>query len=753
MAMDQLLQDLRFTVRSLLRQPGFAITAIVTLTLGIGATTAIFSVVNAVLLRPLPYAEPDRMVAIMNLWTRSGTRGVTVSGPDFDDWKAQTKSFASMAFYVGGETSVTLEGAADYISVHRVTPGFYDVLGAKATIGRLPTEEEQKPGGPPVVVITDAFWRRRFSGDARAIGSTVKFSERVFTIVGVLEPGGRFPGRAEIYTAAGSTSTASRSGHNYRVIARLRPGVSMGAAHAEMVALAKRLEEQHPLTNAGKSAIVLPLQDVVVGDTRQTLSVLLGAVGLLLLIACANVANLLLARATGREREMLVRAAVGAGRWRLARQLLTESAVLGLTAGLLGVWLARLGVQVLIGVAPSDLPRVDEIRVDGVTLAFAVGIALVASFLFGLAPALQASRVALIDGLRQSGKGVSSGSRGGWARSAFVVAEVALAVVLVFGAGLLARSLIELASVQMGFTPERLLVVRSAVPVRSFQEAAKATDFYRDLLGELRALPGVTAIAGVTSLPTAVRSNGGYAIDGRDLRETGMRSPQAIFNVVTPDYFRVLRIPVRAGRDFSDGDRREAPLVAIINESLARVAFQDQDPIGRKIQCGLDTLEYMTIVGVVADIRTTGPSGAVQPEIFMPYEQHPGPATALNLVARTEMADPLALAATISRKIRDRNPDVPVRATTMEGTLETAVATPRFRTVPARRVCVGRAAARPRRRLRGDGVHGESANSRAWRSDRARRVTEQHHVPDRWAWSQARWRWTRGWHRPVVAGR
>ncbi len=412
MAMDQLLQDLRFTVRSLLRQPGFAITAIVTLTLGIGATTAIFSVVNAVLLRPLPYAEPDRMVAIMNLWTRSGTRGVTVSGPDFDDWKAQTKSFASMAFYVGGETSVTLEGAADYVSVHRVTPGFYDVLGAKATIGRLPTEEEQKPGGPPVVVITDAFWRRRFSGDARAIGSTVKFSERVFTIVGVLEPGGRFPGRAEIYTAAGSTSTASRSGHNYRVIARLRPGVSMGTAHAEMVALAKRLEEQHPLTNAGKSAIVLPLQEVVVGDTRQTLSVLLGAVGLLLLIACANVANLLLARATGREREMLVRAAVGAGRWRLARQLLTESAVLGLTAGLLGVWLARLGVQVLIGVAPTDLPRVDEIRVDGVTLAFAVGIALVASFLFGLAPALQASRVALIDGLRQSGKGVSSDPAG-----------------------------------------------------------------------------------------------------------------------------------------------------------------------------------------------------------------------------------------------------------------------------------------------------------------------------------------------------
>jgi predicted permease len=679
--MDQLLQDLRYTIRSFARQPAFAITAIATLTLGIGATTAIFTVVNAVLLRPLPYRDPDRMVAIMNLWTKSGTRGTTVSGPDFDDWKAQTGSFDAMAFYVGGETSVTLEGAADYISVYRVTPGFYEVLGARAAMGRLPSEEEQRPGGPAVVVITDAFWRRRFNADARAIGATVKFSDRVFNIVGVLEPGARFPGRAEIYTAAGSTANTSRSGHNYRVIARLRADVTVAAARAEMVALAKRLEEQYPITNVGKSAVVVPLQDAVVGSTRQTLTVLLGAVGLLLLIACANVANLLLARSTGREREMHVRAAVGAGRWRLVRQLLTESAVLGIAAGMLGIWLARLGVMALTALAPGDLPRLDEIMIDAGTLAFAIAIALGASALFGLVPALQASRAALIDGLRQSGKGVSAGARGGWARGAFVVAEIALAVVLVSGAGLLGRSLIELASVQMGFSPERLLVVRSAVPVRTFQEAPKATDFYRDLLADLRSLPGIVAIGGVTSLPSAVRSNGGYSIDtARDIRQTGMRSPQAIFNVVTPDYFRALRIPLRSGRDFSDGDRRGATLVAIINESLARVAFPTQDPIGRQIQCGLDTLEFMTIVGVVADIRTSGPAEAVQPEIFMPFEQHPGPATALNLVARTEMADPLVLAETISRKIRERNPDVPIRTTTMEGTLQTAVATPRFRT-------------------------------------------------------------------------
>jgi predicted permease len=271
--------------------------------------------------------------------------------------------------------------------------------------------------------------------------------------------------------------------------------------------------------------------------------------------------------------------------------------------------------------------------------------------------------------------------RGGWARNAFVVAEVALAVVLVFGAALLGRSLMALASVEMGFSPERLLVVRTAVPVRSFEEAARATAFYRDLLGDLRALPGVTAIGGVTSLPTSVRSNGGYAIEGQgDVRQTGIRSPQAIFNVVTPDYFRAMRVPFKSGRDFSDGDRREAPLVAIVNESLARASFQNENPIGRRIQCGLDTLDFMTIVGVVADVRTAGPSRPAQPEIYMPYEQHPGPATAMNLVARTETPDPLALSETISRKIRERNPDVPARASSMEGTLENAAATPRFRT-------------------------------------------------------------------------
>jgi predicted permease len=347
-----------------------------------------------------------------------------------------------------------------------------------------------------------------------------------------------------------------------------------------------------------------------------------------------------------------------------------------------GVWLARLGVVALIALAPTDLPRLDEVRMDWTALFFALAVAALSSIIFGLTPALQGSRVHLADGLRQGGKGSSIGARGGRARGAFVVAEVALAVVLVFGASLLGRSLTALASVEMGFAREQLLVLHTAVPVRGMDDAPRATTFYRDVLTDIRALPGITAAGAVTSLPTAVRSNGGYAIEGRStLAQTGVRSPQALFVVVTPDYFRTLKVPLKSGRDFADSDRRDAPMVAIINESLARASFPGEDPIGHRIQCGLDTLEFMTIVGVVADVRTSGPSRPVQPEIFMPFEQHPGPAAALNIVVRTEASDPLVLAETITRKIRDRNPDVPVRAVTMNDVLETAAATPRFRTL------------------------------------------------------------------------
>jgi predicted permease len=680
--METFVQDLRYALRNLFRQPGFAATAILTLALGIGATSAIFSVVNAVVLRPLPYPGASRIVAVQNHYVNTGLRSNSISAPDFHDWVEQSRSFTALAYYAGGETAVSVEGSADYATVIRVTPRFFDALGVEAQLGRLRTPDEERAGGELAVVIADAFWRRQFGASPNAIGSTVRFDERVYEVVGVLPPGLRFPARADVYHAAWTVpETTSRSAHNYRVIGRLAPGVTLEQANAEMAGIAGRLSQQYPASNGDKSVVVAPLQEILVGRSRTTLYILLAAVAIVLLIACANVANLLLARATVRQREMVVRAAIGAGRGRLVRQLLTESASLGVTAGVAGVLLAQAGVAAFVALAPAELPRADEIQVDLAALGFTLLISLASSIVFGMAPALHVSRVQLGDGLRQGGKGAALGARGGWARSGFVVAEMALAVVLVVGAALLGRSLAALAAVDMGFAPGQLLVLQTDVPVETFEAAPRATAFYRDLLPDLRAVPGVISVAGVTSLPTAVRSNGGYWLEGGPGPEQqGIRSPQAIFNVVTPDYFRTMRIPMAAGRDFTEADRHDAPFVAIINEALARASFPDRDPIGRRIQAGLDSLEFMTVVGVVADVRTWGPARPAQAEIYMPYEQHPAPATSLALVVRTHSADPLALTETLRRRIRERNPDVPVKAATMEATLETASATPRFRT-------------------------------------------------------------------------
>jgi predicted permease len=680
--MSTFLQDLRYAVRSLFRQPSFAIAAILTLALGIGATTAIFTVVNAVVFRPLPVERPDRLVAILNQTAVTGTINPTVSAQDFDDWKAQSRSFAVMARYQGGETSVRFDGGADYATAYRVTPGFFAALGVPTSIGRVLSPAEEQPDGPLAAVITDAFWRQRFNGDAKAVGSTVTVNDHIFTIVGVLAPGLRFPAQADIFAPAWIVPVrSSRGGHNYRVIARLQDGVTIEQARGEILSIARRLEQEYPDTNKDKHATVVPLQDQLVGETRSTFDMLMWASVVVLLIACANVANLLLARSSVRSREMVVRAAVGAGRWRLIRQLLTESLVLAVVAGLAGAWLARLGVVALMALAPADLPRGDEIHVDALALLFALLVALAASLIFGVAPALQTSRAHLASGLREGGKGTSIGAGGAWVRNTFVVAEIALAVTLVAAAGMLARSLATLASVDMGFKPDRLLVLNTVFPVRSFDDAPRATAFYRDLLADMRAVPGVDAVGGVTSLPAATRSSGNFLIEGATpLLPAGKWGPQAIYNVVTPEYFRTLRVAVRSGRDFSSSDTREAPFVAIVNEALARAAFGAADPLGRRLRCGLDSPEFMTIVGVVADVRTRGAHVPASPEIFMPYEQHPGPATALNLIVRAESVEPLALADTLRRVIARRSADVPMKASTMEGRLETARATPRFRT-------------------------------------------------------------------------
>jgi putative ABC transport system permease protein len=680
--MDNLLQDVRYGLRTLVRQPGFAATAILTLALGIGATTAIFSVVNAVVLRPMPFDQPERVMYVTNRNLKTGNRNTTISGPDFFDWRAQNRSFEFLSYFTGaGETSVTVNNVSDYSAVARVAPGYFRVFGATPRAGRLFTPDEEESRGADVVVISEAYWRRQFGSDPRAIGSTVTFGQRSRTIIGVTDL--RYPVRIDIYYPDPiAPESQSRTGHNYRGVGRLAAGVSQAQAQAEMTGIASRLGQQYPVSNGDKGIAVLPLQDIIVGDTRQTLFVLLAAVAFVLLIACANVANLLLARAAARGRELVVRAAVGAGRVRLIRQMLTESVVLALLAGTGGVIVARWGVTALVALAPENLPRLGEVSIDASALAFALAISLAASVIFGLAPAWHVSRVDLADGLRQGGKGSSLGVRAGWARKAFVVTEIALAVALVMGAGLLGRSLIALAQVDMGFKSDRLVVLKTVVPVSGRDQFPRAIATYRSMLEELRAMPGVMAAGGVTSLPTAVMSSGGYWIEGGPGPEVlGMKSPQAVFNVVTPDYFETLQVPILRGRDFDDGDRLEAPRVVTINEQLAKDAFPDVDPIGRTLRCGLDSLEPMTIIGIVKDVRTNGPARPVQAEIYMPYEQHQGPATSLNIVMRTDAVDPLAIGATAARQIRSRTPEVPVRIETMEMTMATAAAAPRFRTV------------------------------------------------------------------------
>jgi predicted permease len=682
--MDAVRQDLRYALRSLRRQPAFALLAIGTLALGIGANAAIFSAVNAVLLRPLDYHRPDRIVALSSFWQKTGRRG-SVSAPDYHDWHDSTSSFAAMAYYtyaMGDETSVSVDGIADYGNVVLVTPEFFDVFGVDAQMGRT-IARSASAGDPPVAVIGHDFWMRRFGGSRATLGRTVSFGQRAATIVGIMPPGFAFPDRTDIwYFPASSPETSSRSAHNYRVVARLKEERGIEQAQAELSALAARLSAAYPASNEGKGAAVVPLREQLVGDARPTLYLLLGAVGLVLLIACANVANLLLARATGRTSELAVRAALGAGRTRIVLQLMTESLLLAIVSAAAGLALARWGVDAFVAPSPSGLPRATEIGIDARVLAFTLAASVAASLLFGVLPAVHASRVDLNGSLRQGGRGPAAGGSGARFRGGLVVAEVALAVALVAGAALLVRSFIALGRAELGYSADRVLVVRTTVPVRDLEGARRATTTYAALLPRLAALPGVAAVAGIRGLPgTAMHSNGGYWLEGGPGPDiVGVQAPQAVFTVITPDYFRTMTIPVSSGRDFSVRDDFDAPLVAIVNHALARQAFPGVDPIGRRIMCGLDTPRFMTIVGVVGNVREYDPSQAPLPELYMPFQQHPSYGSSLTLVARTS-GEPLALANAFRETIRSADPDVPVRATTMTETVSASVATPRFRTL------------------------------------------------------------------------
>ena len=676
-----LASDLRYAFRMLRRSPGFASLAVVIMALGIGANTAVFSVVNTVLLRPLAYRDPDRIVTLTNPMTTSEASSPLavklVSIPNFEDWRDQSSSFEAMAFYYPWENPVMMGATPEYAQVAKVSPEFFRVFAIEPILGRFFTAEEAKPGGSGALMISYAYWQSHFGGDPRVLGRTIRRYNAVQSIVGVLPPGFRFPGNTDLWTPDTDNGPGMRNrvAQNHYVVGRLKAGVPLERAQSEMTAIAQRLAQRYPDTNKNLTVAVTGMRDELVGDIRLTLYLLLGAVGVVLLIACANTATLLLGKATARTREVAVRAALGAGRRRIARQLLTESFLLATFAGGAGLCLAYAGSKALIALAPSGVPRLAETGIDRWVLAFTAGASLVTSVIFGLAPALYASKVDLNDALKQAGTRSVTGGAMVRSRGALVVAEIALAVVLLSSAGLLIKSFAALHNVALGFRPEKVLVMRATGP-----GSIRDTNLYfKDVLARIAALPGVVAAGATMTLPGHIGSSGAYYF-GHLPERPDPEGSEAVNSVITPGTFAALGIPLRSGRDFNDGDTRDQPFVAIVNEVLVRKSLPGADPIGRTIFCPFDAARAMTVIGVVGDVRELGPAREPIPECYMPYRQHVYNNTTLSVVTRT-VGDPAALEGALRRLSHERSPDIPITFTTLEDDASESMAAPRFRTL------------------------------------------------------------------------
>jgi predicted permease len=678
--LETTMQDARYAIRTLRRNPGGSLVGILVMALAIGANTAVFSVVHAVLLNPLPYANPDRIVTLTYLATggvSTGDRSRQVSVPDFLDWQRDSTSFDSMAYHSTSRGSVMTGSVAEYAVVTRVTEEFFRVFDAQPATGR-PFSREEARAGASAAIISDRYARQQFGDPARALGQTLRLANLSVPVVGVLEPAFAFPAETDIWLPMDVilNRQQQRRGNNFHAIARLKADLSLKQAQTEMTAISARLEEQYPDTNRNVRAVVTSLQREVVGDIDAMLYLLLGAVAFVMLIACATMATLLLARATARVPEIAVRAALGARRSRIVRQLLVEASVQGFAAGAVGVMIAIWGTRTLVALSPPDVPRLDEVTVNGSVLLFTLGLCILVTVLFGLPPALHAARVDVNDRLRHGANRVAGG-RANRTREGLVVAEIALAVVLVVAGALLVRSLVALQQTPLGFQPDHVLLMQATAAPRA-RDWSDSRAFFQGLLADVAQVPGVLAAGAMMGPPGRVSSESGYWID-RMSRESPLSAGRpAVINVIAPGTFAALGIPIRQGRDFREGDRRDAAQVAIVNEALARAAFRGGDPIGRVIIAGYDSKDPMTIVGVVADARQYGPAREPQPELYMPYQQHFYNGATLYVVVRTA-TNPASLGPSIQRKARERSPEVSVRLSTMDDLLAEHVATPKFR--------------------------------------------------------------------------
>ncbi len=663
-------QDLRYGLRTLLRNPGFCAVAVLALALGIGPNTAIFTMVNAVLLKPLPVPEPGRVVMIWGTRLQSGFDQLPVSGADYLAWKKQATSFDVMAAaFAIPEYGLNVSGAGEpeRVPAALASKEFLPALGIGPIAGRNFSADEDRPGGPPAVLISNSFWQRRFHSDPAAVGRTLTVDGVPRTVVGVVphELGEMIAADLWLPTAI-DPNTPNRGNHMYGIVALLKKGVTPAQARAEMTVIAQRLERAYPATNTGWGITLSPLSEMFTGRIRPVLIILLGAVGLLLLIACANLANLLLARASARQKEIAVRAALGAGRGRIVRQLLTESMVLALAGGLLGLVLAVWSVHAVRGVVPEMFPLLQHMGVDLPVLAFTFGLSILTGLLFGLVPAWRSSRTDLNTTLKEAGG--RSESAGGSHRfgGAMLAFEVALAVLLSVSAGLLLRSFARVVAVDPGVRVSHVLTMAVTLPDAKYDTAVKRANFYKDLMERLGALPGVRSAGAVMFLPLRVSvlsfriGVNGFQIEGRRPVPQGQET-SADYRIATPGYFPTMGIALRQGRLFDAHDGAGAKSVALINEAMVRQHFPRENPLGRRISAGGAPME---IVGVVADAKLYSLDSPIEPAIYVPHTQHAG--ESMGLAIHT-VGDPEAMTAAVRREIRKLDPEQPIsRVLTME---------------------------------------------------------------------------------------
>src|ERR1043165_1978766 len=689
--MDSIIKDIRFGLRGLVKRPGFTAIAVITLALGIGANTAIFSVVNAVLLRPLPFKDPDRLMVVWERRGSSGSANLPLSGHEYPAFKERSNSFEAITLIQPNSFALTGRGDPLMVDVGEVSTDYFPVVGVPPLLGRTFAPDEDKNGGAKVVVLNQKLWSQRFGSSANVLNQTVRLNDQSYTVIGVMPSLEQVPDVLVPIDLRGEVRKVGK--HSHQVIGRLKQGVSVEQAQAELAHVAQRVENEFADANRGHGVQVLGLHEQVTGEAQLPLLMLFGAVGFVLLIACANVANLLLSRAAVRQKEMAIRTALGAGRLRLMRQTLTESLLLALLGGGFGLLSAVWLVTLLSKITAVNIPRLDTISIDGRVLLATFGFSILTGLLTGIAPAWRNSEPRLYEWVKD-GRTLNPVRRR--ASSVLVVAEVALAVVLLVGGGLMLKSFVQLVRVDPGFQPNRVLRVDLSLPETKYSEPRQQTAFYNELIGRLQGLPGVESVGATTNTPLGHSDNwSAFAIEGRPDPPQGQHQ-QAATRAVSNDYFRTMQIPLRKGRFFSNADARVAlPLIrwfeqqpfpehfndpqpvpaVIINETMARIYFPNEDPLGKRLRVVLSP--WMTVIGVIGDVHHNGLNVAPNPEIYLAESQEPQ--SSLAVMARTS-GDPLQLAGAAREQVKAIDKDLPVTVTTMDQIFSDSVAGQRFNT-------------------------------------------------------------------------